>query len=182
MVWRFAVLGIVVAANNLAFSLALGSLGKIERRWRIVAVFGLVEFIIPFVGLLIGRQASTRIEDATDWLAPLLLGLMGLWTIRSSFRPEDFDRRVADRLTSWPGLTLLALGLSTDNLIVGFSLGLRQENPVVIAAVIAVSTMLFSWLGLVLGSRAGHIWENRAQLAAGLLLVGMAVLTWIGVV
>jgi manganese efflux pump family protein len=180
LIAQLAVLGIVVAANNLAVSLALGSMGQIARRGRVVIVFGLVEFIIPFVGILLGRQTSERIESAADWVAPLLLLLMGLWAIRAAFRGEDFDRSMAERLTTWRGLILLSLGLSVDNLVVGFSLGLQRGDPLLIATVIAVSSMIFSWIGMGLGGRADHVWENRAQFVAGLLLIGMAAATWAG--
>lgn len=180
MFLQLAVLGIVVAANNLAVSLALGSMGQLARRGRVVAVFGAVEFIIPFIGILIGRQTSERIESAADWVAPLLLLLMGLWAIRASFRGEDFDRSLAERLTTWQGLIVLSLGLSIDNLVVGFSLGLRRGDPLLIASVIAVSSMIFSWIGMTLGGRADHAWENRSQFVAGVLLIGMAAATWKG--
>ena len=173
-------LGVAVALNNLAVALALGSLGQIERRGRIVLVFGAFEFTIPLVGLWLGNQVSGQIDSLAGWLAPALLALMGLWTVRASLREHHEDKELARRLTNWRGLMLFSLGLSVDNLVVGFGLGLRGQSPLLVATVIASFSVAFSWLGLEVGSRWEHRWENQIQFVAGVLLIGLALVSWIG--
>jgi manganese efflux pump family protein len=179
LVLQLIVLGIVVAANNLATALALGSLGQVERRWRVALVFGFFEFVVPLIGIWVGRQVADWIDNLAGWIAPLLLALMGLWAIRAALRDSDEDKELAEKVTTWRGLLLLAFGLSLDNLVVGFSLGLRGQDPLLVAAVIAVCSMVFSWAGMWFGSRSEHRYETEAQLGAGLLLIGLALATWL---
>lgn len=180
MILPLILLGVVVALNNLAVALALGSLGQIERRGRIVLVFGVFEFTIPLIGIWLGNQVSGQIDSLAGWLSPVLLALMGLWTVRASLREHIADEELVRRLTTWRGLVFFSLGLSIDNLVVGFSVGLRGQSPVLVASVIASFSMVFSWLGLEVGSRWEHRWENQIQFIAGVLLIGLALVSWFG--
>jgi putative Mn2+ efflux pump MntP len=77
-------------------------------------------------------------------------------------------------------LVALAVGLSVDNLAVGFSLGLGEVPPVLLATTIAAFSMAFTWVGLGLGNEMRRHWERRAEIAAGALLVALAVATAAG--
>ena len=76
-------------------------------------------------------------------------------------------------------LTVLAAGLSIDNLIVGFALGARRTSLLLAVAVIAVACVLLSLIGLELGDRLGAVVEERSEMLGGAVLVavGVAILT-----
>ncbi|MFW5633515.1 MAG: manganese efflux pump MntP family protein [Erythrobacter sp.] len=168
------ILGVVIGSNNFAVSLALGSLGQKVRRWRIVFTFGSFEFAIPLLGMWLGQQASSAIADAAGWLGPTLLALLGIWTVAVAWRSQETAEELASRTTTWGGLLMLSAGLSLDNLLVGFSLGLREADPLAIAATIAVFSMTFAWLGLQLGNRARETHRKWAEAGTGLLLIALA--------
>ncbi len=69
---------------------------------------------------------------------------------------------------------MLAGGLSIDNLIVGFSLGLGSIEPLALASTIALFSVAFTWIGLEMGARAQKSYERFAKIAAGLLLLALA--------
>lgn len=175
MLAELLILGAVIGSNNLATALALGSLGQKVRRWRVVSVFGLFEFCVPLLGMMLGQRASTSFAGTFDWLGPALLALLGAWTIFSAARPRQEAKQLASRVTSWSGLIALSAGLSVDNLIVGFSLGLGKVEPLILAATIAVFSMAFALIGLSLGHRAQEGHRRFAGMATGLLLIGLAV-------
>lgn len=175
-----AVLGLVIGSNNLATALALGALGQAVRRLRVITVFGLFEFFIPLVGLWIGRTASHWIEEKATWVSTGLLGALGLWMILAGIRQRRKDARLAERITTWRGLVLLSTGLSLDNLVIGFSLGLGDAEPLLVAGTIAVFSVAFTWGGLHLGSAARSHWERFAEIGAGLLLIALAVAKAVG--
>lgn len=181
--WKLALLGIVIGSNNLATALALGAHGQAERRLRICAVFGVFEFAIPLFGLWLGRAASSWVEERAGWLGALLLALMGTWGIVSGIRNRSHDEHYADRVTTWQGLVALAAVLSVDNLVVGFSLGIRKLEPFLVATVIAVFSVVFTWTGMSLGDRARRPqWERPVKIGSGGLLLalgGATYLEWI---
>jgi putative Mn2+ efflux pump MntP len=177
---RLIILGVVIGSNNLAAGLALGALGQIPRLWRVVLVFGAFEFSIPLVGMWIGRASSRWIYDQAGWLSILLLVAVGIYVIVAALR-ESADEKLARRATTWGGLALLAAGLSIDNLIIGFSLGLRAYEPLTIAATIALFSMAFTAAGMKAGDVSRRRWERTVGVVAGALLLAVAALEAFGV-
>jgi manganese efflux pump family protein len=175
MIAELLILGAIIGSNNFATSLALGSLGREILRWRIIAVFGLFEFFVPLFGLWLGQRVSEAAAGSLDWLGPTLLAALGAWTVYSAFLTQQQAERLASRVTSWSGLLAMSAGLSIDNLIVGFSLGLGEVEPLVLAATIAGFSMAFAFLGLRLGARAREIHRRSAVATTGVLLIALAV-------
>jgi manganese efflux pump family protein len=167
-------LGAAIGANNLAVSLTLGSLGQARRRWRIVAVFGVFEFTLPLIGLLIGRETADALAGSGRWLGAALLAALGLWTLRPSEDPGE-DERLARHVTTWRGLAGLAAVLSIDNLVVGFALGLGSTGPLLLAGVIAVFAVCFTLIGLELGAAGRRRWSRGARVASGTALLALAI-------
>lgn len=179
MILELVVLGVVIGANNFAASLALGALGQRTRRWRIVAVFGVFEFVIPLIGIWLGRHAADLVAERAAWLGPALLAGVGAWTVLAAQRGSAREQRYARRATTWRGLTAMAALLSVDNLVVGFSLGLGGASPLLLAGTIAAFAMGFALVGLEIGANARTRHERLAETAAGLLLVALGAATWL---
>ena len=177
MLWSLLVLGLVIGSNNLAVALALGAHGQIARRSRITAVFGVFEFVVPLVGIWLGAAMAQRIGTIAETLGVALIIALGVWTVASGLRGGEHFKGLASRVTSWRGLVLLAAGLSTDNLLVGFSLGLGKANPLLIATTIAVFAVVFTLVGITLGAKSKRHWEPRAKVGSGVLLIGLGVAT-----
>lgn len=164
--------GLVIGANNFAVALLLGALGQERRRWRIAGVFGVSEFVIPLVGLMIGAVAADYVADAGRFISASLLIALGALAIRESRRHDPLvDERLAAKVTTWGGLVLLAVGLGMDNLVVGFALGLGDTEPLLLSAVIASFAVIYTLLGLRLGNSGRRHWGPPAQAGSGLLLI-----------
>ncbi len=164
-------LGAVIGSNNLAVALALGAAGQRNRRVRITTVFGLTEFLVPLVGIWVGQRVASVLIDHASTLGAVLLLAVGGWTIATGLRASEDGPELAARVTTWGGLVALAIGLSADNLLVGFSLGLAGTEPLALAATIAAFSVTFTLLGLQVGSAARSRWGNQAEVIGGVLLV-----------
>lgn len=173
-------LGIAIGANNLAASLALGSIGREDRWLRIIIIFGIFEFCVPLVGIWLGREFSGILAAVIWWLGPSILIVVGLWTMIAGILDRYDLEDLAKRATSWMGLILLAGGLSLDNLAVGFGMGLGGHSPLMLASVIALCSMLFARVGLRIGAAVRRSLETPAEVLAGILLLLVALYDILG--
>lgn len=180
MAFELLILGVVVGSNNFATALSLGSLGQAERQWRILSVFAVFEFTVPLVGLWLGARVSGLVADGVEWLGPLLIAALGIWTMQEATRKTDDSERLAQKLTGWRGLVGLSAVMSLDNLVIGFSLGLGGVPILLTASVIALCSVAFAWVGLRIGARGRRAFESTAEAISGLLLVAVAAADWHG--
>lgn len=176
MLLELLILGVVIGSNNFSVALALGALGKTSVRNRVIIIFGLFEFIVPLVGIWLGALTAKIIGEYANIIGAFILTAIGLWVIYEGFRHRSNDQALKEQVASWSSLILLGAGLSLDNLLVGFSLGLGEASPLAVASVIAIFAVLFTWLGFQLGCEARRRWERVVKIGAGvlLLLLGLA--------
>lgn len=173
-------LGVVIASNNLAFAFGLGALGTSKYHLRIVLIFTIIEFIIPLMGLLIGQYIGSFIDNYADLIGSVILVGLGIYTIVSSFKSNKKTNESLEYITSVKGLLLIALGLSTDNLLVGFSLGLGDVNPLKLAFFIAFFSMVFTFVGLKSGKYIKSTFGKYVQIFAGVLLIILGMINYLG--
>lgn len=174
------IIGIVIGSNNLAVALALGALGQASKQYRVMLVFGLFEFWVPLIGIWLGAEAAKAIALQTNFIGGVLLFGLGLLTVIGAILNQREDEKLARYVTRWRGLILLAAGLSIDNLIVSFSLGLSKAEPLTLAGTIAFFSVLFTWLGMRLGRESRRSWERTAKFGSGLLLMGLGMASFLG--
>ena len=79
-------------------------------------------------------------------------------------------------------MLITGLGLSIDNLAVGFALGAYRVNFAAAAIVIGVVSVALSLLGLELGSRIGTRTGDRGELIGGIVLIGVGIAIASGVI
>lgn len=172
---EIVILCIAVAVNNLVVSTGLGSMGQYEKRWRIVSVFGFFEFTIPLIGLFFGQLISALVNDIAGFVSAGIIISMGIIVIINTVLSRRDIEEVAKKLTTLKGLVLLAMGLSADNLAIGFGLGLSDNNPFLIAGLISLFSMGFSYAGLHMGHKGKHINDKAAGIISGGALIGIGV-------
>lgn len=173
-------LAIAIASNNLAFAFGLGALGTSRYHLRIVLIFTLTEFTIPLVGLFIGQFLSSFIDKYATITGSLILIGLGIYTIYSTFKSKEQKEGSIEYVASIKGLLLVALGLSTDNLLVGFSLGLGGVNPLKLALFIAFFSMVFTFIGLKTGKYIKINLGKYVQAFAGIVLIVLGIINYFG--
>lgn len=170
-IWKLLTLGVVIGSNNLSVAFALGTMDIRSFWWRIILVFGIFEFVIPLVGLLIGQQLSTYIASYASYIGGGILLILGLFMIYKSFKANKKEEsNLLKKATSWLGIMSLSAALSIDNLIVGFSMGLQSFHPLTTSTVIAGSSVLFTIIGLNTGKRLKHRFRKVTDIFVAFLL------------
>lgn len=169
-----------VGLDNFAAAIAVGLAG-IDRavRIRVAVVFGVFEAGMPVIGLLAGSGVAGVLHGESRLIGGGLLIVVGLHTLIEALRRGGGERPATLAGAPLGRLVLLAVGLSIDNLIVGFALGARQVSLVEAVVTIGVFSVALSLLGLEIGGRLGEEAEERSELLGGVVLtaVGAAVLS-----
>lgn len=129
---------------------------------------GAFQFFMPLLGYLLGSSVSAYIEAVDHWIAFGLLALIGGNMIRDALFGEG-EEAIAD--LSVRRLFLLALATSIDALAVGVTMVFMDVPILLSAAVIGVVAFLLAMVGGLLGRRLGQLFQRRATLLGGAVLV-----------
>lgn len=173
-------LAIALSMDAFAVSIGLGS--KQKTRAASLALlagvyFGVAQGIMPLIGYYGGKGLLGWVESYAPWIAFVLLAVMGGKMIYESFRDgvEEDITQVTHRV-----MLILAIATSVDAMAAGFALTLLDVAPLLACLIIAVTTFLFSVLGVLVGSRSGTWLENKAELFGGVVLVLIGVKILLG--
>ena len=101
--------------------------------------------------------------------------MAGALLLRPSAGEEDEERRL-QLLARARGLAILNLGLgiSVDELTIGFSAGLLGLSLLVTVIWVGVQAFVASQVGLGIGARVGEKIRERAEWVAGVALIAVA--------
>jgi putative Mn2+ efflux pump MntP len=170
---------LAVGLGNFGASIGIGLSGVAPAtRIRVSLVFGVFEAGMPLVGLLVGRGAAHAMGDAARYAGGGLLVAIGAWQLIQTARLSR--RGVPAPPIATGRLILTALALSTDNLVVGFSLGVEHVPVVAAIAVFAAVSVGLSLLGLEFGRRLAAAVEVGSRYLAGIVLVAVGILVAVG--
>jgi len=171
-------LGVALAMDCFAVTLgmACGSRGlTLKQAVRMAAYFGGFQFVMPVIGWFAGDRLLRIIEHFDHWVAFGLLALIGGRMIWESFEMSEEEKACRPDQTQGKRALILALATSIDALAVGLSLGVVRTGILFPAAIIGVTSFVLTVAGAKLGPVFGRLVGKRAELAGGLILIGIGV-------
>lgn len=132
--------------------------------------FGGFQALMPLAGWLLGVQFQGMILSIDHWIAFFLLGIIGLNMVRTSFsgEAEEMDCSFCPQV-----MLPLAVATSIDALAVGVTLAFLQVDILPAVLMIGTATFLLSAAGVKAGSILGRQFKRKAELAGGLILIGI---------
>jgi len=139
---------------------------------RIAFFFGAFQALMPILGWGAGTGLLAFINSFDHWLAFVLLSGVGCKMIYESLRKKE--RKNACEPVALGGLLVLSVATSIDALAVGISLAFLKTVIIVPALIIGAVTFVLSFAAVWLGCRFGHIFENKFEIAGGLILMAIA--------
>ena len=170
------VIAVGLAMDAFAVSIVSGSAYKqlnVKHALRMALFFGAFQAIMALMGSLAGLRIKDYIADYDHWVAFGILGAVGGKMICESFKIQS----VEDNFNPSNLFVLLALSVATsiDALAVGLTLSLIAGSIVVAVIVIGLITFTLSYLGVAIGKKFGHFFENRIEMLGGVILIGLGV-------
>ena len=137
--------------------------------------FGGFQALMPLIGYFLGAMFADAIEAFDHWVAFGLLVIIGINMLKEAFcKCSDCEEHDAD--LSPKTMFVMAIATSIDALAVGISLAMAGNvNIYTAVALIGVVTFAMCALGVKIGNVFGSRFEKKAQLAGGLILIGLGV-------
>jgi len=157
---------------------ALGAAGiRKQDRLRTSLILTAFEAGMPLVGFLGGAAIGAAVGGWANYLAAAVLAVIGVLMLRSGDHDEDDEKklRLLESARGW-SIVVLGVGISVDELAVGFGIGLLRLPLLLLMVLIAVQAFLAAQLGMRLGSRLAENARQAAGRIAGILLLVAALL------
>ncbi len=176
-----AVVIIAIGLSMDAFSVSIVS-GLIYRQLgirhalRMAIFFGMFQAVMPILGWLSGLSFRQYIQDYDHWVAFGILAIIGCKMIYEAFKTKSLEQK-SDPMNLLVLLTL-SIATSIDALAVGVTLSLLTDLIITAVLIIGFITFVFSYVGVCIGKKFGHFFENKIEMAGGVVLiaVGMKIL------
>lgn len=148
--------------DTLAVSIALGLRGM--RPLRPALLFAAFETTMPLAGFGLGRYVGARIEALAGYLGGMIVVAVGLHTLREAFEHGDKIGRFS--LQGPRDMVAAGLGVSIDEIAIGFPLGALGFPVGAVLAAIGFQAFLVTAGGILVGHRIGRrLGEQTARLS-----------------
>ena len=170
------VIAVGLAMDAFAVSIASGATYKqleVRHTLRIAIFFGGFQAFMPLIGALAGLSVKEYIADYDHWIAFVILAAVGGKMIYESFKITEAQKNYSPSNI----LVLLALSIATsiDALAIGITLSLVASSIITAVIVIGLVTFVLSYIGVIIGKKFGHIFENKIEAVGGLVLIALGV-------
>lgn len=171
-------LGIGLAMDAFAVSMCKGlAVQKLRAKHMIITglYFGIFQAAMPAIGYLLGVNFKSYISSVDHWIAFILLGLIGFNMLREALgKCDDCDCEEQKDDFSFKVMLPMAVATSIDALVAGIGfIGAEDLNPVFTIIAVGVITFLTSAAGVKIGNIFGARFKSKAELAGGIVLIGM---------
>ena len=170
------VIAVGLAMDTFAFSIASGATYKqlkIRHTLQMAGFFGGFQAIMPVIGAWAGLGFKNYIAGYDHWVAFALLAVIGGKMIYESFKIKDTQKNNCP--TNITVLLVLSVATSIDALATGITLTLVSASIYVAALIIGLVTFILSLVGVMLGKKFGHIFENKIEALGGVILIALGV-------
>lgn len=184
---EFILIGVSLSMDAFAVSVSSAACSKNLTRYHMVRAafaFGLFQFLMPLAGWFLGATFSGFIGSFDHWIAFGLLALVGGKMLVEAIQewkddpeteghcPTGDEAKKRD-ITSKRIVFALAVATSIDALAVGMSFAVIGQPALEPSVVIGLVTLVVCLLGFFFGKRIGTLLGRYAQIAGGIVLVGI---------
>jgi manganese efflux pump family protein len=165
MAFAIAAFVIPLGFDTLAASIALGLRGV--QPWRPAFLFTAFEVTMPLVGIGVGRFVAARGESMAGYLGGMLVIGVGLYTLREAFEQGHEVGDLSFRTVR--GMIAAGLGISSDEIAIGFPLGALGLPVGTVLAAIGIQAFLATAGGILVGRTIGNRLGEQTSRISGVV-------------
>ncbi len=168
------IITIAVSLSMDAFSLSLayGTLNLEKKYIKTQSIIvGIYHFIMPLIGLKIGSILLKIIPIKPEIIVCVVLSIIGIEMIIDSFKKEENVK-----IMSLKEQLLFGLAVSIDSFSVGIGLETITNNKLLSVMIFSVSSLIFTYIGLVLGKKINNLLGQISTVIGGIILLVIGII------
>lgn len=169
------ILSVGLAMDAFAVSICKGLAMK-KMKWKNAIIiglyFGIFQAIMPLIGYLLGVSFQSAITSIDHWVAFVLLVGIGANMIREAMSKEKEGANDSIKIKD---MLILAIATSIDALAIGITFAFLEVNITLAVSLIGIITFIISVIGVKIGNIFGDKYERKAELAGGIILIGLGI-------
>lgn len=134
--------------------------------------FGVFQALMPYIGFKLGSVFNGIINAIDNWIAFILLLIMGLNMIYESNEKHNLIEDI-----SLKEMLPLAIATSIDALTVGiaYQCAYKNINYIQTFIIIGLITFIMSSIGVFIGYKCGDKLKKKSQILGGLIIILIAI-------
>jgi len=170
------IIGIGLAMDCFAVAISKGICVRKFPFWltfRMAFLFGLFQAIMPLIGYAAGIGFARQIISINNWVAFILLSLIGGKMVVEGIKSKDPDCSIEKNPFKWITLLTLALATSIDALATGIVLVPYPHLIAVAVAIIGIISFIFTFIGIFIGVHFGKRFHIKVEILGGVILIGI---------
>ena len=159
-------IGIALSMDTFSLSLGVGMFHVSNKKaLKLALIVGVMHFIMPFLGMILGNKLIQIFEIKYDILLGLILIVIALQMIVDIIRHEEekFDLSIL-------GMFLFAFGVSLDSFSLGLGLKAITSNIYLAMTIFAICSASFTYLGIIVGKFANKLLGIYANILGAIIL------------
>ena len=161
------VISISLSMDAFSLSLAYGTINLNKRNNLLLSIIvGLYHFIMPLLGKNFGNFILKYITIETNIIVFLVLNIIGIQMIIESFKEKTKGKQL-----NLIEMLLFGFTVSIDSFSLGIGLKEFKLNCLLSSFIFAISSFIFTYLGLILGKRIENRIGKISTLIGGLILI-----------
>ena len=139
---------------------------KLSKCITISLVFALSQTIILSLGCFIGNKLTFFTTNFNRWISFIILYIIGFSMLNNSTKQKNPHLK-NNILTVF----FLSLASSIDALAIGLTLAFLSTSYLEAISLIGLTTLILSFLGILIGKKIGIKHESKAEFLGGIILI-----------
>lgn len=164
--FSIVLIGIALSMDTFSLSLGVGMFNVSNKKaLKLAFIVGLMHFIMPFLGIILGAQLIKIFEIKYDILLGFILIIISLQMVVDIIRHEEEKFNL-----STIGMFLFAFGVSLDSFSLGLGLKAITSNIYLAMGIFAICSASFTFLGVIVGRFANKLLGIYANILGAIIL------------
>lgn len=143
---------------------------RIEKVVFIALCFGIFQGLMPIFGYYFSGTFANFIDPFDNYLVFIIFVFLGIRMIIESLKQEE----VKEFLT-YKKILIQGVATSSDALMVGLTFAFMKVTIYKASLIIAIITVILTFLGVKLGCRCGRKLKKKAEILGGVVLIVLGI-------